>query len=179
MTLKIIIALAVVIAILLIVVAMRPSEFRTSRSAVIGAPAAALFEQVNDLHNFQQWNPWAKVDPNAKITYSGPPSGVAAAYSWAGNNEVGEGTITAIESSPPELARFRMDFRKPMAGTSIAEFTFKPEGDETVVTWSMAGANNFMAKAIGLFIDCDKMIGDQFEKGLANLAEAVKHPSNP
>jgi len=174
---KILIVLGLVILILLVVVALQPGSFRYSRSATIAAPAAVLFAQINDLHKFQTWNPWAKVDPNAKITYSGPPTGTGAAYSWSGNNEVGEGTMTAIESRPPEMARFRMEFRKPMAGISTAEFTFRQEGDKTVVTWTMFGPNNFMGKAMGLFIDCDKMVGDQFAKGLANLADAVKQPN--
>jgi len=171
---KILLALGLVILVLLVVISLRPNDFRYSRSATIAAPATVLFEQINDLQKFQIWNPWAKVDPDAKITYAGPPTGVGASYSWAGNNEVGEGTMTAIESHPPELVRFRMEFRKPMAAVSTAEFTFKPEGDKTIVTWSMFGPNNFMGKAVGLFIDCDKMVGDQFEKGLANLAETVK-----
>ncbi|MEO5713709.1 MAG: SRPBCC family protein [Luteolibacter sp.] len=174
---KLLIAFGLAIVVLLIVIALRPNDFRYSRSATIAAPAAVLFEQVSDLHKFQNWNPWAKVDPNAKITFAGPTSGVGAAYSWAGNNDVGEGTMTAIESRPPELARFRMEFRKPMSGISTAEFTFKPDGDKTLVTWSMFGPNNFMGKAMGLFIDCDKMVGDQFAKGLVNLAEVAAKPN--
>ncbi len=174
---KILIVFGLIILILLVVIALRPNHFRYNRSATIAAPAAVLFEQVNDLHKFQAWNPWAKMDPNAKIIYAGPASGIGASYSWAGNSEVGEGTMTSIESRPPDMARFRMEFRKPMAGVSTAEFTFKPEGEKTVVTWSMAGPNNFMGKAVGLFIDCEKMVGDQFEKGLANLAEVVKQPT--
>jgi hypothetical protein len=178
MIVKILTLLGLVILILVVVIALRPNTFRYSRSAAIEAPAAVLFDQVNDLHKFQNWNPWAKIDPNAKITFTGPSTGVGASYSWAGNNEVGEGTMTAIESHPPELARFRMDFRKPMAGTGTAEFTFKAEGGKTLVTWSMAGPNNFMGKAVGLFIDCEKVVGTQFEKGLANLAEIINQPGH-
>src|SRR6478609_3882643 len=91
---KILIALAVVIASLLVVIALRPADFRYTRSAMIAASPSVLFEQVNDLHKFQTWNPWAEIDPNSRITYSGPPSGVGTAFSWAGNNDVGEGTMT-------------------------------------------------------------------------------------
>ena len=176
---KILIVLAAAIAILLVVIALRPADFHYSRSATIAASPATLFEQVNDLHNFQKWNPWAKVDPNAKITYSGPPSGVGAAYSWAGNNEVGEGTMTLTDSKPGELARFKMEFRKPMEGLSTTDFTFKPVGDKTLVTWGMYGPQPFIGKAMSLVIDSDKMCGDQFEKGLANLAALVEKPSQP
>jgi uncharacterized protein YndB with AHSA1/START domain len=176
---KISIGLASVIAVLLIVIATRPADFHYSRSATITASPAVVFEHVNDLHKFQTWNPWAKIDPNAKGSFSGPPSGVGSAFSWAGNNEVGEGTMTLIESRPGELVRFNMDFRKPMAGTSTAEFTFKPDGDKTTVTWSMFGPNNFMGKAMSLVIDCEKMVGDQFSKGLESLKRQVEVPANP
>ena len=166
---KILLGLAVLIVILLVVIATRPTDFRYSRSATIAAPPAALFEQVNDLRKFQEWNPWAKVDPNAKMEYTGPATGVGSAYTWVGNADVGEGAMTIIETKPGELVKARMDFKKPMAATHIAEFTFKPEGANTVVTWSMSGKNNFMGKAFGLFLDCDKMVGDQFQKGLATL----------
>lgn len=179
MLVKISIALAAIIAVLLIVIATRPADFHYSRSATIAAPPAAVFEQVNDIHKFQNWNPWARIDPNAKGTFSGPPSGVGSAFSWAGNNEVGEGTMTLIESRPGELVRFRMDFRKPMAGTSTAEFTFKHDGGITTVTWSMFGPNNFMGKAMSMVIDCEKMVGDQFSKGLKSLKRQVEAPANP
>ncbi len=174
---RILVALAIALVILVIIIALRPADFRYSRSLTIAAPPAALFEQVSDLHKFQTWNPWAKIDPQSKITFTGPASGLGAAYSWAGNNDVGEGTMTNIECRPSELLRFKMEFKKPMAGISTSEFTFKPVGDQTLVTWSMFGANGFAGKAFGLFVDCEKMIGDPFEKGLNNLAEAVRKPN--
>ncbi len=179
MILKIFIGLAVIVVILLIVIATRPAGFRYSRSLAIAAPPAALFAQINDLHKFQDWNPWAKVDPHAKMEYSGPASGVGSRYTWAGNNEVGEGAMIIIEAKPDELVRCRMDFKKPMQATHVAEFTFRPEGDKTVATWSMSGENNFMGKAFGLFIDCDKMVGGQFDKGLATLKSLAEAPGRP
>lgn len=166
---KILLGLAVVMAVLILLIATRPTDFRYSRSITIAAPPAVLFDQVNDLRKFQEWNPWAKVDPAAKIAYSGPATGVDSAYSWAGNSNVGEGKMTITESRPNELVQARMDFIKPMAATHTAEFTFKPEGNQTVVTWSMAGQNNFAGKAFGLFLDCEQMVGNEFSKGLAAL----------
>jgi uncharacterized protein YndB with AHSA1/START domain len=171
---KILIALAVLIVIFVIVVATRPAEFRVARSTTISAPPSAVFEQVNDLKKWKPWSPWEKMDPNMKQTYEGPPSGVGATSSWVGNNEVGEGRMTITESRPNELVRFKLDFIKPFAGTSTAEFTFKPEGNQTVVTWSMSGQNNFIAKAVHLFIDCDKMIGGNFEQGLSGMKSMVE-----
>jgi len=133
--------------------------------------------QINDLHKFQAWNPWAKIDPASKITYTGPVSGVDAAYHWVGNAEVGEGSMTIIESKPGELVRARMDFLKPFAASYTAEFTLKPEADKTTVTWSLFGENDFMSKAVKLVMNVDKMCGDQFEKGLASLSEIAALPA--
>ena len=152
-------------------VALRPADFRIERSATISVPAAVVFARVNDLHAWQEFSPWAKLDPNAKITFAGPPAGNGAAFTWVGNSDIGEGTMTITESKPAELVRFRLDFLKPMASTSTAEFAFKESTGGTTVTWSMFGKNNFVARTICLFINMDKMIGGQFEEGLAKLKE--------
>ena len=169
MIMKILIGLAVVIAIFLSVVALRPADFRVERSAALSASPAALFEHVNDHHKFAVWNPFLKLDPNVKNSYSGPDSGVGAACSWDGNKDIGAGSATITESKPGELVRMRMDWLRPMAGVAIVDFTFKSQGDKTIVTWAMYGKNKFMGKLMSLFIDCDKMCGPQFEKGLADL----------
>jgi uncharacterized protein YndB with AHSA1/START domain len=179
---KLLIALAVVAALIIafvIVVAMQPSTFRISRSATMAAPAAAVFPHVNELKKWQPWSPWMKLDPNAKSTFEGPEGGKGAAMTWAGNNEVGEGKMTIIESKPNELVRFRLDFYKPMAGTSEAEFTFKPEGENTTVTWTMSGTNNFIGRAMCMVMNMDKMVGGEFEKGLASIKTIVDAPGKP
>jgi uncharacterized protein YndB with AHSA1/START domain len=176
---KILIALAVIIVVFVIIVALQPSEFRIVRSATISAPAPAVFAQVNDFHHWEAWSPWAKLDPAAKATFEGPPAGRGAIFRWAGNNEVGEGSMTITESRPSDLIRIKLEFLRPFAATNTAEFTFKPEGSQTAVTWSMEGKNNFIAKAVCLFMNMDKMVGGQFEKGLAQMksvAEAAPKP---
>lgn len=170
---KILIGLVAVIAIVLIVVATRPAEFRVERSATLPASPQALFEHVNDHRKFAVWNPFLKLDPNVKNTYSGPDSGIGAVCSWDGNKDVGAGSCTIVESKPGELVRCRMDWKRPMEGTATVDFTFKPDGDKTLVTWTMYGKNGFMGKLMSLFIDCDKMCGPQFEKGLASLGEVA------
>src|SRR5213593_608936 len=170
---KILLGLVAVIVIFLIFVAMRPPDFRAERSATIAAPPQALFDQVNDHHNFNKWNPFLKLDPNVKNTYSGPDSGVGAACAWDGNKDIGAGSATITESKPGELVRMRMDWIRPMAGVATVDFTFKPDGDKTVVTWAMYGKNGFMGKLVSLFMDCDKMCGPQFEQGLADLGKVV------
>lgn len=163
---KILIALLALVTVFLVIVAFQPADFRVSRSAVISAPPEAVFAQVNDFHNWNAWSPWAKMDPNAKVSYEGPAAGPGAIFHWAGNREIGEGSMTITDGRPSDLIQIKLDFIKPFAGTSNAEFSFKPQGDQTLVTWSMAGKNNFIAKAIGLFIDCDKMIGDKSKRAL-------------
>ena len=175
---KILLGLGALIVLFLIVVATRPADFRVERSATLPASPAALFEHVNNHRKFAVWNPFLKLDPNVKHTYSGPEAGVGAVCRWAGNRDVGTGSCTIIESKPGELVRCRMDWERPMQGTSTVDFTFQPAGDKTVVTWAMYGRNNFMGKLMSLFMDCDKICGPQFEKGLANLgAVATAAPS--
>jgi uncharacterized protein YndB with AHSA1/START domain len=165
----ILIGIAVVVILLLIVAAVQPSQFSISRSATIAAPPATVFANVNDFHKWQAWSPWAKMDPNARNTFSGPDAGVGAAFAWSGNNKVGAGQMTITESRPAELIHINLEFERPMKAINLTEFTFKPDGSQTVVTWTMSGKNGFMAKLFVLFMNCDKMIGGQFEKGLAQL----------
>jgi len=166
---KLLIVLALIAIVLVVVVALQPSQYRVERTATIAAPAPVVFAQVNDFHNWEAWSPWAKIDPAMKQTYEGPAAGTGAIYRWVGNTEVGEGRMTISESRPGDLIRVSLEFLKPFASTATAEFTFKPQGDQTVVTWSMTGGRNFMAKAVHLILNIDRLIGEQFEKGLAQM----------
>lgn len=166
---KVAIALAVAAAGLAAVVAMQPSRFRITRSAAITAPAERLFAQVNDLRRWEAWSPWLKGDPGARMAYEGPPAGPGAVFTWSGNRNVGEGRMTITESRPDEIVRLRLDFMRPMSSTSTAEFTFSPDGNQTLVTWRMSGDKNFLAKAVHMAIDMDKMIGARFDEGLAQM----------
>jgi hypothetical protein len=167
-------ALAAIVVVFLIVVAMQPTNFRITRSAFMSAPAADVYAQVNDFHNWNAWSPWAKIDPTMKQTYEGSSAGTGAIYTWLGNKNVGEGRMTLLESRPNELIRIKLEFIKPFAATHTAEFAFKSEGSQTVVTWGMFGKNAFMMKAFGLFMNMDKMIGRDFEKGLASMKSVVE-----
>jgi uncharacterized protein YndB with AHSA1/START domain len=178
MFLKILIALVAIVVAFAAFVALQPSDYRIARSAIIAASASEVFAQVNDLRKWEAWSPWAKLDPNAKASFEGPPAGEGTVMTWSGNGEVGEGRMTITESRPAELIRIRLDFAKPMTGTSMAEFTFKPEGERTAVTWSMSGQNSFFTRAICLIMNQDKSVGGYFEKGLQALkavTEAAAH----
>jgi hypothetical protein len=176
---KILIGLAIVVVLLVIIIALQPSTYRVERSATMNAPAPVVFAQVNDFHNWNAWSPWAKLDPAMKQTFEGAPAGTGAIYSWTGNKEVGEGRMTITESHPSDLVKIKLEFIKPFAANSDTVFTFKPEGNQTRVTWTMNGDNNFIAKAFHLFVNIDKMVGGDFEKGLAQMksvAEAAPRP---
>ena len=170
----ILIALGVVVGVLLLVIASRPSTFRVERSRLIPAPANAVFTQVNDLHAWAGWSPWEKLDPAMKKTFSGAPTGAGSVYTWEGNDKVGEGRMTLEKSDRPSAIYITLEFVKPFAATNRSEFAFTPEGADTRVVWSMSGKNNFMAKAAGMFMNMDQMVGGDFEKGLAALSTTAQ-----
>ena len=148
-------------------VAMLPSEFRIERTQEIKAPTDALFSLINDLREFNRWNPFAKSDPTVKIDYSDPASGVGAAYDWAGKKS-GAGRMQ-IATSTPSKVTMALDFSKPFAAHNIAEFTLVAHGAATAVTWAMTGTRPFSHKLMGTLFNMDKMVGGEFAKGLANL----------
>jgi hypothetical protein len=176
---KILVVLAIIVAVFIVVVALQPSEFRVSRTATISAPAPVLFAQVNDFHNWPAWSPYERLDPAMRKTYKGAPAGTGAIYTWAGNSQAGEGRATITESRPSDLIRIKLEFVKPFAVTNTAEFTFEPRGDRTAVTWSLSGRNGFMFKAVGLFMNMDKMVGGQFEEGLARMKSVAETAPTP
>ena len=171
MALFVIIAIALA-AFLAFLILSQPDQFRVARAATINAPAAVVFEHINDLHKWQAWSPWARADPEAKGTFAGPESGVGASFHWEGP-KTGVGTMTITDSRPHELVQFRLDFEKPFKATNTAELTLTPKGQQTVVSWSMFGRNNLTSKCMGLVINCEKMVGGQFDEGLGYLNEIV------
>lgn len=174
MLITLLIAFAVLVATFVVVVTLRPSRYRVTRSATIGAPAGAIFEEVNDFHRWAAWSPFEKLDPQATKSFEGAERGEGAVYRWSGNSRAGAGSTTITESRPGELIRIKLDMVKPFNCSNDVEFAFVPSGEATNVTWSMTGTNNFVAKAVGLFINMDKMCGTPFEEGLASLKRIVE-----
>ena len=164
-----VLAIVLIVVVFSVVVAMQPPHYQVERSATINAPQTVVFAQVNDFHKWEAWSPWAKIDPAMKTTYSGAQSGNGATYSWAGNSDVGEGRMTITESRPSDSIKIKLEFLKPFAATNATEFSFLPQGDQTAVKWTMSGDKNFMMKAFSLFMNMDKMVGNDFEKGLAQM----------
>lgn len=176
---KIAVAVAAVIALLVAVIATRPDTFSIQRSAIINAPAAVIFAQVNDFHKWPAWSPWEAMDPNMQRSYEGSPEGEGAKYSWKGNDKVGSGNMTITASHPPAHIGILLEFEAPMKAVNQTDFKFAAEAGGTQVTWAMSGENSFVGKAFGLVMDMDEMVGADFEKGLENLrrvseAEAQK-----
>ena len=168
------IGLVLLIATFLVVVWLQPDDYRLTRTTVIAAPAAAVFAQVDDLRKWDDWSPWAKLDPNAKVTFSGPQAGEGATFKWSGNDKVGEGTMTVTESKPDTRVATRTDFVKPFEGTSNSDFVFSEQGGLTNVIWTMAGKQSFIGKAICLFMPMETMLGPDFEKGLMQLKQVAE-----
>lgn len=165
---KTLLLLAVLIAILLAVVLMQPDDFRIERSVTIAAPASVAFSFVNDFHRFTQWNPFAMGEADLTETFSGPDAGVGAGYAWKGT-ETGEGRMTILESRPDEYVAVKLEFLAPMEATDLTEYTITPVDGGVSLTWAMSGPNLFLGKVMNLFGGMEKMVGPEFERGLANL----------
>ena len=165
----VLIGLAAAVLLFVLVVATRSPTFHVERSIAMAAPPERVFPHVNDLHAWNAWSPWEKIDPQMQRTFSGAPAGVGAAYAWAGNGDVGEGRMTITQSTPSSQIVMRLEFLRPFAATNTATFTFLPTPSGTTLTWAMDGPKNFFAKALHMFIDMDEMVGGSFEQGLAAL----------
>lgn len=166
---KVFLALAVALVGFGAVVASRPSTFRVERSITIAAPVELPFGIVNDFHQWRFWSPWEALDPKMKKTFDGPFAGPGAIYAWSGNDEVGEGKMTILESKPYESIRIQLDFIKPWPASSFTTVTYEPVPEGIKMTWAMEGQNDFMGKAFSMFVDMDGMLGKDFEKGLATI----------
>lgn len=165
----IVIAVVVVIAAVLIVAAIRPGAFEVKRSIAINASPERVFPLIDDFNDWRTWSPYETKDPDMQRAFSGSPSGKGAVYAWDGNNQVGKGSIEIVESVPPSRITIKLDMLKPIEGHNIVNFTLQPQGSGTQVTWAMRGSYSFISRLIGLFMNMDRMIGGDFETGLASL----------
>lgn len=176
---KALVVVGAVVVILVAVVATRPPQYRVQRSIVAAAPPALVYAQIADFHRWEGWSPWARLDPAMKTDFQGARSGVGSIYHWSGNQKVGEGRMTITAEKPAEELTIQLEFLRPWSQTSTATFALAPEEAGTRVTWSMYGDNDFVGKAMALFVTFDEMVGPDFEKGLAGLksqaeAEALR-----
>ena len=161
--------LAVAIAIVLILAATKPATLRVQRATTVKAPPEKIFALISDFHQWRTWSPYENKDPAMQRTYEGAASGRGAVYAWDGNKNVGSGRMEILETSVPSKITIKLDFFKPFEGHNTAEFTMLPQGDGTDVTWLMYGPAPLMSRVMQVFINFDRMIGKDFEVGLANL----------
>ena len=180
---KILAVLAALILGFVAFVATRPAQFVISRKVAVAAGPEIAFSLVNDFHQWKAWSPWEKLDPKMTTTFEGPASGPGASYGWKGNDQVGEGRMTILQSKPDQQLTIKLEFLKPFEATNTTTFLFAAAPPGTEVTWKLEGKNNFLAKAASVFMNMDAMIGKDFELGLANLkalAEAApRQPAAP
>ena len=173
---KILLVIAAAMAALLVWVGLKPPQYNVERATIIAAAPADVFAHVYDFEKWADWSPWAKRDPNAKVTFEGPKAGTGAIMKWSGNDEVGTGAMAMTEANPPQAIKIRLDFVAPMQGTSNVGFTFQPEGPGTKVTWTIVGQQGFVERLICtvMGLDVNAMIGADYETGLANLKRVVE-----
>lgn len=168
-----------VLLLMLVVVGLattKPDTFMLKRETTINAPREKVFALINDFHEWGKWSPWEALDPNMTRTYSGTPSGTGSVYEWSGNSDAGAGTMQITNTAMPSEVDIKLDFTAPMESHNITEFTIDSTAAGTHVTWSMHGPNNFFSKIMTVFISVDKLVGPDFEKGLANLKTQAEKP---
>lgn len=172
--------IAILLLILAVIVSLRPSETQVQRFADYAASPEALFQQINNLRNWEEWSPWRELDPQTTVYYQGPDSGVGAIFNWSGNAKAGQGQMKIIESVPNEYLKLRLSFQRPFKATNYSEFIIRATGESTRLTWRMAcRSNTFCMKMMSFLFNIDKTVGKDFEKGLAKLATAIEENQQP
>lgn len=166
---KLVIAVVVILAVIAGLAAMQPDSFTVTRSITIKAPPEKIIPLVNDFRNWQSWSPWEHLDPNMQRTFSGAASGTGAVYAWQGNSDVGKGRMEITGQELPFKVTVKLEFIEPIASTNITDFALVPKGELTTVNWTMNGPMMYLTKIMSVFTSMDKMIGKDFEKGLAQL----------
>ena len=167
--------LALAIALVLILATRKPDTFSVMREIVIRAPPATIFALISDFRRWKSWSPWENKDPALQRSFGGADSGKGAVYGWEGNRNVGSGRMEILEAAAPTKIVIKLDFIKPFEGHNTAEFTMRPQGDATHVTWLMHGPCNFMGKIMHVFINMDAMIGKDFAAGLSSLKRLTEN----
>lgn len=151
--------------------------FSVERETVIDAPPETIYERLADFHHWEAWSPWEDLDPDMSRTYGGADAGVGATYGWQGNRKVGEGSMEIVGTDAPTEVRIKLEFLKPFKAQNDTAFEIEPADGGTKVTWTMTGKKTFMTRVMGIFWPMDKVVGRDFEKGLARLKAAVESPA--
>lgn len=171
---KILIVIVLAITGVLLYAATRPDTFQVQRRAVIAAPPEKVFALIEDFHRWGEWSPWEKLDPAMTRTFSGPERGVGAVYAWRGNNKAGEGRMEITEATAPGKLLIKLDFVEPFPANNTVEFVLVPKDGGTDVTWTMRGPSPYVSKLMDTVVGMDRLVGKDFEAGLANLKAAAE-----
>lgn len=145
------------------------AQISVTRQTSIAASPGRVFDQLHDFHNWRNWSPWEDLDPDLQREFSGPAHGPGAHYAWKGNKKAGEGHMEVLEAVDPEKVAVRVAFLKPFKSQSLSVFTLTPEGEGTHVDWTMTFPRTLTTRVMGVFTSFDKLVGPDFEKGLARL----------
>jgi uncharacterized protein YndB with AHSA1/START domain len=176
---KLVLVAVLLVVVLLLYASRQPDTYRVERSAVIAAAPEKVYPLIDDFRQWPRWSPWDKMDPAAKITIGSPSSGPGATYAWEGNRKVGAGTMLLLDDAEPSRVHIKLDFLKPMEGSSDTLFTLTPESGGTRVTWLMSGPMTFLSKVMCTFVSMDKMVGGDFDRGLANMKAVAEGSGVP
>jgi len=174
---KVLFAVLAALVVFAAYVAARPSTYRIERDAPIAAPPEVVYAQIADLHRWSAWSPWANLDPHMSVQYGGAAYGQGATYEWSGNEKIGQGRMSIVAARPPSEIDIQIEFLKPWSQTSRSQFLLQPEAGGTRVSWVMTGEQDFIGKAYGVFVNQDKLVGDQFAKGLGSLRLVAEEAS--
>ncbi len=156
---------------------MSENKYVVERSTTIDAPADRIYEHLADFHNWTAWSPWEALDPSMERSYSGAEAGLGAVYSWSGNRKAGQGSMKIVDANRPSEVGIDLVFEKPWKSRNDTRFHLAPQGDQTQVTWTMTGEKSLFTRVMGIFTSMDKMIGPDFEKGLARLKTITEQPA--
>lgn len=173
---KTLLFIAIAVAVILGYATTKPDTFSVQRSITVAAPPDKIAALINDFHQWPSWSPWEKLDPAMRRSYGGPASGQGASYAWQGDEKVGEGRMEILETAGTARTVIKLDFLKPFESHNTTTFVLAPEGEQTRVSWTMTGPSPYVSKVMTVFVSMDRMIGKDFEKGLANLKTAAEQP---
>jgi len=150
------------------------NEFEVKRETTIPAPRETVFGLLADFHRWPEWSPWENRDPEMKRTHSGTPSGVGAVYEWDGNRKAGQGRMEITSADSPSRLQIALQFLKPFKSSNTTTFDLNERDGGTHVMWRMVGPKTLMTRIMGIFASMDKLVGRDFEQGLAQLGDAAK-----
>jgi uncharacterized protein YndB with AHSA1/START domain len=154
--------------------AMAGDRYTVERSVTIEAPPERVYAQIADFHRWTSWSPWEELDPGMERSYSGAEAGLGAVYAWSGNRKAGQGRMVITDVDAPSRVHIDLSFEKPWRSRNDTVFAIEPTVTGSRVTWSMTGDKTLMTKVMGLFTSLDKMVGPDFERGLARLKQTTE-----